>query len=47
MSVRVKITPNSPCNAVQMVEGVRVGGKARQRIVRHLGVDSKMRNWHV
>ncbi len=40
MFVRVKTTPNSPRKAVQLVEGVRVEGKVRQRIVRHLGVAS-------
>lgn len=38
MFVRVKTTPNSPRKAVQLVEGVRAGGKVRQRIVRHVGV---------
>lgn len=38
MFVRVKTTPNSPRKAVQLVEGVRVEGKVRQRIVRHVGV---------
>jgi len=38
MFVRVKTTPNSPRKAVQLVEGVRVEGKVRQRIVRHIGV---------
>lgn len=38
MFVRVKTTPNSPRKAVQLVEGVRVDGKVRQRIVRHVGV---------
>ena len=40
MFVRVKTTPNSPRKAVQLVEGVRVDGKVRQRILRHLGVAS-------
>ena len=40
MFVRVKTTPNSPRKSVQLVEGVRVGGKVRQRIVRHVGVAS-------
>ena len=38
MFVRVKTTPNSPRKSVQLVEGVRVDGKVRQRIVRHVGV---------
>lgn len=38
MFVRVKTTPNSPRKSVQLVEGVRAGGKVRQRIVRHVGV---------
>ena len=38
MFVRVKTTPNSPRKSVQLVEGVRVEGKVRQRIVRHVGI---------
>ena len=38
MFVRIKTTPNSPRCSVQLVEGVRDGGKVRQRIVRHIGV---------
>ena len=38
MFVRIKTTPNSPRRSVQLVEGVRDGGKIRQRIVRHIGV---------
>ena len=38
MFVRIKSTPNSPRRSVQLVEGVRAGGKVRQRIVRHIGV---------
>ena len=38
MFVRVKTSPNSPRRSVQLVEGTRVDGKVRQRIVRHLGV---------
>ncbi len=38
MFVRIKTTPNSPRRSVQLVEGVRDGGKVRQRIVRHIGV---------
>ena len=38
MFVRVKTTPNSPRKSVQLVEGARVDGKVRQRIVRHVGV---------
>jgi len=40
MFVRVKTTPNSPRKSVQLVEGVRIEGKVRQRIVRHVGVAS-------
>lgn len=38
MYVRTKTSPNSPRCSVQLVEGIRVDGKVRQRIVRHLGV---------
>jgi transposase len=38
MFVRVKTTPNSPRNAVQLVESVRDGRKVKQRIVRHIGI---------
>jgi len=38
MFVRVKSTPNSPRNSVQLVESYRKDGKIRQRIVRHVGI---------
>lgn len=38
MYVRVKTTPLSPRQSVQIVEGVRVGGKVKQKIVRHVGI---------
>ena len=38
MFVRVKNTPNSPRQSVQIVESWREGGKVRQRIVRHVGI---------
>lgn len=38
MFVRVKSTPNSPRLSVQLVESYRHDGKARQRVVRHIGV---------
>ena len=38
--IRVKTTPNSPRKSVQLIEGVRVDGKVRQRIVRHVGIAS-------
>lgn len=38
MFVRVKSTPNSPRQSVQLVESYRKDGKIRQRIVRHVGV---------
>lgn len=37
MFVRVKTTPNSPRNAVQLVESVREGKTVKQKIVRHIG----------
>jgi len=40
MFLRVKTTPNSQRQSVPLVEGIRVGGKVRQRIVRHIGVAS-------
>ena len=38
MFIRVKTTPNSPRQSVQIVEGVRTGDNVRQRIVRHIGI---------
>ena len=38
MFIRVKTTPNSPRQSVQIVAGVRTGDKVRQRIVRHIGI---------
>lgn len=38
MFVRIKSTPNSPRNSVQLVESYRKDGKIRQRIVRHVGI---------
>ena len=38
MFIRVKTTPNSPRQSVQIVAGVRAGDKVRQRIVRHIGI---------
>jgi hypothetical protein len=37
MFVRVKSTPNSPRQSVQIVESVRQGDQVKQRIVRHVG----------
>ena len=38
MFVRVKNTPNSPRQSVQIVESWREGSKVRQRIVSHVGI---------
>jgi hypothetical protein len=38
MFVRVKTTPNSPRKSVQICEGIRVGGKVKQKILRHIGI---------
>ena len=38
MFVRVKSTPNSPRQSVQIVASVRTGSKVRQKIVRYVGV---------
>ena len=38
MFIRVKSTPNSPRQSVQIVASERVGDKVIQRIIRHLGV---------
>jgi len=39
MLVRVKSTPNSPRQSVQIVASKRIGDKVKQRIVRYVGVD--------
>ena len=41
MFIRVKSTPNSPRQSVQIVESVRHGKRVRQKIVRHVGVASE------
>jgi transposase len=38
MFIRVKKTPNSPRCSIQIVESMRIEGKVRQRIVKHIGV---------
>ncbi len=38
MFVRVKSTPNSPRQSVQIVSSVRVGDKVKQKIVRYVGI---------
>ena len=38
MFVRVKSTPNSPRQSVQIVQSVRVGDKVKQKIVRYVGI---------
>jgi len=38
MFVRVKISPNSPRCSVQIVESMRIEGKVRQKIVKHIGI---------
>ena len=38
MFVRVKSTPNSPRQSVQLVESVRQGDKVKQKIVRYVGI---------
>jgi transposase len=38
MYIRVKTTPNSPRKSIQIVEGIRVGGKVKQKIVHHVGI---------
>ncbi len=38
MFVRVKTTPNSPRQSVQIVSSVRFGDKVKQKIVRHVGI---------
>jgi transposase len=43
MFVRVKTTPNSPRKSIQICEGVRVNGKVKQKILRHIGIASDER----
>jgi transposase len=38
MFIRVKKTPNSPRSSIQIVESMRIEGKVRQKIVKHVGV---------
>lgn len=38
MYVRIKTSPNSPRKSVQIVEGRRVDGKVRQKVVRNVGI---------
>ena len=38
MFVRIKTTPNSPRQSVQIVQSVRKGDKVSQKIVRHVGI---------
>jgi hypothetical protein len=38
MFIRIKSTPKSPRKSIQIVESKRVGGKVKQRIVKHVGV---------
>jgi len=38
MFIRVKKTPNSPRCSIQIVESMRIEGKVRQKIVKHVGV---------
>jgi len=38
MYIRVKTTPNSPRKSIQIVEGVRVGDKVKQKIVHYVGI---------
>ncbi len=38
MFVRVKTTPNSPRQSVQIVQSVRIGDKVKQKIVRYVGI---------
>lgn len=38
MFIRVKNTPNSPRQSVQIVENVRIGTKVKQKIVRYVGI---------
>ena len=38
MFIRCKSTPNSPRRSVQIVESLRVDGKVKQKILRHVGI---------
>src|SRR5690349_15584545 len=38
MFVRIKTTPNSPRQSIQIVESKREGDKVRQKIVRYVGI---------
>jgi transposase len=38
MFIRIKSTPKSPRKSIQIVESKRVGGKVKQRIIKHVGV---------
>ena len=38
MFIRTKTTPNSPRRSVQIVESLRVDGKVKQKILRHVGI---------
>lgn len=38
MYIRVKTTPNSPRKSIQIVEGIRVGDKVKQKIVHYVGI---------
>ena len=38
MFVRVKSTPNSPRQSVQIMQSVRIGDKVKQKIVRYVGI---------
>ena len=38
MYIRTKTTPNSPRRSIQIVEGVRINGKVKQKIVRYVGI---------
>jgi transposase len=38
MYIRIKSTPLSPRKSVQIVEGVRIGNKVKQKIVRYVGI---------
>lgn len=51
MYIRVNRTPNSPRKSIQIVEGIRVGGKVKQKIVRYVGIansdweEQKLKNY--
>ena len=38
MYIRIKTTPNSPRRSIQIVEGIRVGNKVKQKIVHYVGI---------